>query len=55
MTKKDNCGDKDCGHTRDNHYKEFISTGELDQVREPQFFACLASFCSCKKYQPPEE
>lgn len=55
MTKKQNCGDKDCGHDLGNHHKEIVSTGDVNQVREPQFFNCLAPFCSCKKYVPPKE
>ena len=57
MTKKDNCGDKDCGHVRDSHHKEYVSTGDVTKVapREPQFFNCLAAFCSCEKYVPPKD
>ncbi len=54
MPKKDNCGDKDCDHTLDNHHKEIVSTGDVNQERVAQYFNCLAPFCECKKYVPPE-
>ena len=58
MVKKDNCGDKSCDHVRDSHHKELVSTGDVNKVatsRVPQYFACLAPFCGCKKYIPPED
>lgn len=53
MTKKRICGDKDCSHDLDSHHKEYVSSGDVNQVRELQYFACLAPFCSCKKAKVP--
>jgi hypothetical protein len=45
-----------CNHERSTHHREYESSGrDVNQTREPVWYACLATFCGCMKYYPPRE
>lgn len=44
-----------CGCPRSAHHKEHESVGDVNQTREPRWFACLNVHCPCWRYMPPPE
>lgn len=57
MSRKQECGDKSCGHDRDSHYSEFPSTGDFTKPggKVKEYFACTMNRCDCKKYVPSKD
>ena len=53
MSLRTDCATPYCGHDRDTHYREVISTHDLSNPRVAVYRACLASKCDCRTYTPP--
>jgi hypothetical protein len=50
-TRRDDC--RVCGHARDTHVKETLSTGNLERPLHISYRSCLAAWCDCQWYEEP--
>jgi hypothetical protein len=40
-----------CGHAKESHAPEVVSTGDLEQRRETYWGLCLGLYCECPEYE----
>lgn len=44
-----------CGHAKETHAPEVVSTGDVTQDRQTYWGLCLGVYCECSEYEPPDD
>lgn len=52
MSLRDDC--IDCTHAKETHASDVESSGDATQERRIVYGACLAAWCACRRYEPPD-
>jgi hypothetical protein len=52
--RREECARPGCGHSKEAHYSEIESSGDVNQERRRRYFGCLSSFCQCENYVAPK-